>query len=266
MKVTTRNVEVQYGRKRVLDALDFDAEAGQLTAIVGPNGSGKSTLLKAICGDLPYSGSVTLNDFEVAKTPAWQMAALRGVLPQASNLAFPFTALEVVRIGLSTGTGAKQHAQATAALDRVGLYKYAEQLYQELSGGEQQRVQLARVLAQVWQPVKDDVPRWLILDEPVSSLDVAHQLEVMRLARDFSRAGGGVIAVMHDLNLTGLFSDKVVVLSEGQALAAGPTYKVMTDDVLSQAYACDLRVNAVPNGPAPFVLPHLTAYAAGAVN
>lgn len=178
------------------------------------------------------------------------------MLPQASTLAFPFHAIEVVRIGLTAGLGADHAGRAEAALARVGLQNYAHHFYQELSGGEQQRVQLARVLAQIWEPIADGGPRWLMLDEPVSSLDIAHQLQVMSLARSFAEAGGGVVAVMHDLNLTGLFADHVLIMADGQVLAAGSPAEVMTDEILSRTYGCSLNVNATPVGLAPFVLPH----------
>ncbi|MEM8654344.1 MAG: heme ABC transporter ATP-binding protein [Pseudomonadota bacterium] len=256
MTLVVQDLSVAYGRKEVLHGLSMNAQPGTLTAIVGPNGSGKSTLIKAICGDLPYHGSIHLNGIDVAQAKPWQMAAMRGVLPQASTLAFPFHAIEVVRIGLTSGMGADHAGRAEAALARVGLQHYAHRYYQELSGGEQQRVQLARVLAQIWEPVAQGGARWLMLDEPVSSLDIAHQLQVMSIARTFAQDGGGVIAVMHDLNLTGLFADHVLVMAEGRVLASGPPEDVMTNDILSCAYGCSLTVNATPVGTAPFVLPH----------
>ncbi|MEO0381805.1 MAG: heme ABC transporter ATP-binding protein [Pseudomonadota bacterium] len=256
MSLIAENLSVRYGRTQVLDGLNLIAQPGQFTAIVGPNGSGKSTLIKAICGDLHYEGTVRLNSIDVAKAKPWALSAVRGVLPQASTLAFPFHAIEVVRIGLSTGSSGAHHGLAEAALARVGLQGYAHRFFQELSGGEQQRVQLARVLAQVWDPVTDQGPCWLMLDEPVSSLDVAHQLQVMKIVLEYARAGGGVLAVMHDLNLTALFADYMVVMAEGAGRARGAPQDVMTDEVLSDAYGCALRVNTRPIGATPFILPH----------
>lgn len=256
MSLRATNIQVRHGRTEVLHRVSICARAGALTAIVGPNGSGKSTLLKAICGDMPYTGQVMLNGQDPKTLKPWDVASWRGVLPQASVLAFPFTAIEVVRIGLDSGPAAAKGHLAEEALARVGLSGFGGRFYQELSGGEQQRVQLARVLAQVWDPVLDGVPRWLILDEPVSSLDIAHQLEVMRVAQDYARAGGGVLAVMHDLNLTALFADHIVVLSAGHKRAEGPPSEVMTDPILSDAYGCPLRVNTVPADGRSFLLPH----------
>lgn len=245
MSLIAQEISVMLGRKQVLAGVSFAAEAGRLTAIVGPNGSGKTTLMRALTGDLPCNGRVTLGGREIATMTPEILARRRGVLQQATALSFPFTVAEVVRIGIET-RGERADALVSAALAAVDLAGFSGRLYQHLSGGEQQRVQLARVLAQVWQPLDDEGARWLMLDEPVSSLDIAHQLTVMRLAADYARRGGGVIAVMHDLNLTALLADHVVLLAAGEVLAQGSPAEVFTDTLLSRAYGCNLQVNTAP--------------------
>lgn len=256
MSLVAEDIRVSYGRREVLRGISLKAEAGDVTAIVGPNGSGKSTLLGAMTASLPYRGHVRLNGSDIGTLKPWELAAQRAVLPQASRLAFPFTVIEVVRLGLQSGTAGDRPEVPMQALTRVGLAHYADRSFQELSGGEAQRVMLARVLAQVWAPVEDGQPRWLLLDEPVSSLDIAHQLQVMEIARKFARDGGGVIAVMHDLNLTALYADRVAVLSGGERLAFGAPTDVLTDETLSRAYGCSLRVSVPPPCGVPFILPH----------
>ena len=253
------DITVSLGRTQVLHGLGFRAKPGQVSAIVGPNGSGKTTLLRAMTGDVPYGGTVTLNGRDTRDHKPWELAALRAVLPQSAVLAFPFTVIEVVRLGLQAGTSAMQTEIPMDALARVGLAHYADRFFQELSGGEQQRVHLARVMAQVWQPQQGGIPRWLLLDEPVASLDIANQLEVMDIARSYAAAGGGVVAVMHDLNLTAMFADHVAILAAGRCLAAGSPDQVMTDGILSKAYGCTLRVNTPPQTAATYVLPHSAA-------
>ncbi|EPX85716.1 heme ABC transporter ATP-binding protein [Salipiger mucosus] len=257
MRLETEDIGVRYGRHEALGGVNLRARAGEVTAIVGPNGSGKSTLLGAITGTLPHAGRVILNGRDVAGQKPWELAAQRAVLPQATRLAFPFEVLEVVRLGQQAGTAGGRANVPMQALARVGMAHYAERIFQDLSGGEAQRVMLARVLAQVWSPVEAGVPRWLLLDEPVASLDIAHQLQVMEIARDFARAGGGVVTVMHDLNLTALFADRVLVLSGGRPLAFGTPQEVLTDDTLSRAYGCTLKVSRPPErADMPYVLPH----------
>nr|WP_279578040.1 heme ABC transporter ATP-binding protein [Paracoccus versutus] len=251
------DIQVSLGRKQILHGVSVEARAGEITAIVGPNGSGKTTLMRSLTGELACRGAVTLNGHDIATLSPEELARRRAVLPQAAALSFPFTVAEVVRIGVEA-RGERADALVPAALAAVDLPGFSGRLYQELSGGEQQRVQLARVLAQVWQPLDADGPRWLMLDEPVSSLDIAHQLTVMRLAADYARAGGGVVAVMHDLNLTALFAQKLVLMSGGRVLCQGRPDEVLTDEALSSAYGCRLRVNAVPDSGI-WVLPHAAA-------
>lgn len=259
--LTAQDITVSYGHRPILHGVGFTARPGQLTAIVGPNGSGKTTLLRALTGEVGYGGDVTLNGQNIAKAKPWALAAMRGVLPQATPLAFPFTVAEVVRLGLSRGIEASHAELIPQALARVGLQGFGGRLYQELSGGEQQRTQLARVLAQVWHPVDDGQPRWLFLDEPVSSLDIGHQLQVMQIARDYADQGGGVVAVMHDLNLTAMFADSVALVCEGRILEQAAPDQVLRNDLLSRAYHCNLQVNTPP-AQGTFLLPHAATLAA----
>ncbi len=245
--LTTIDLCAALGGKPVLHDIGFTARPGQVTAIVGPNGSGKTTLLRALTGDLHYAGSAVLNGLEVAGAKPVTLAAIRAVLSQSTQLAFPFTVLEVVRLGLLSGIQTTAAANLPhQALSEVGLDGYAGRSFQELSGGEQARVHLARVLVQVWEPVGTAGPRWLFLDEPVASLDIGHQLQVMHLARRFADAGGGVVAVMHDLNLTAMFAAHVALLSQGRLAAQGRPEDVLTNARLSAAYGCQLRVNTAP--------------------
>ncbi|WP_416367845.1 heme ABC transporter ATP-binding protein [Tritonibacter mobilis] len=255
MTLHAQQISLSIGKKQILKDVTFKARAGALSAIVGPNGSGKSTLLKALVAELPSEGQISLNGRLLQDYAAWELASLRGVLPQAAHLAFPFTVLEVVRLGLMAGPEAQNTRLPFEALARVDLEGYAGRSYQELSGGEQQRVQLARVLAQVGAPMREGQPCWLFLDEPVSSLDIAHQLTVMDIARQFADGGGGVVAVMHDLNLTAMYADHVHVMTGGETAGAGTVADVLTDQRLSEVYGCDLRIGKVPADAAVFVLP-----------
>ncbi|WP_112801758.1 heme ABC transporter ATP-binding protein [Rhizobium sp. SYY.PMSO] len=257
--IEVSNLSVRLAGKTVVQDISFTAEAGTLTAICGPNGSGKTTTMKAVSGELAHGGAVHMNGAEIGGLAAWQLAEMRGVLPQASSISFPFTVREIVRMGLTSGRNRHpEQADRTAAeaLAAVDLAGFEGRFYQELSGGEQQRVQLARVLCQISEPVIDGRPCWLLLDEPVSSLDISHQLTIMTLARQFCRRGGGVIAVMHDLNLTALFADRMVLLKNGRLHAKGSVKDVLTDQHLQDVFGCNLRVNRVPADGAPFVLAH----------
>ena len=256
-------ISVAIGDKTIVSGVDFSVDAGEFVAIVGPNGSGKTTFLRALCGDLVHGGTVRMDGDDMRAMKPWQAASRRGVLPQATSLAFPFTVREVVRLGLLAGrSGASamdEQRLPELALARVDLAGFAGRFYQELSGGEQQRVQLARVLCQMWEPVLDGKARYLFLDEPVSSLDIKHQLIIMDIARDFARRGGGVVAVLHDLNLTAMYADRVMVMRGGKLAASGTPAAVLTDSLIEDVFDCRLRVGVPPAAGIPFVLPQ-TAY------
>ncbi|MDX3978185.1 heme ABC transporter ATP-binding protein [Shinella sp.] len=257
--IAAKNLTVSLSGKTIVHSVTLEAKAGQLTAIVGPNGSGKTTTMKALAGELPSKGEITINGHALHALEPWQLAVKRAVLPQAATIAFPFTVREIVRLGLTVGPN--RHAEhidaiTSEALAAVDLSGFAGRFYQELSGGEQQRVQLARVLSQIWEPVLDGEPCFLMLDEPVSALDIRHQLTIMQLARRYCENGGGVIAVMHDLNLTAMFADHMVMMRAGRIERSGPPAGVMTDDAMEAVFGCRMRINGVPATGVPFVLPH----------
>lgn len=254
------NIEVTLGRTPVLRGIDLSVPPGMLVAVIGPNGSGKTTLMRALSADLPFSGWATLHGLDIARAKPWELASLRGVLPQSSSLSFPFTVREIVRLGCRDGLDGDETV-VSAALDRVDLSGFEGRMYQELSGGEQQRVQLARVLCQVWSPVRDGRARYLFLDEPVSSLDIRHQLQIMNVARDFAKRGGGVLAILHDLNLTAMYADHVVLLKNGYRQAEGAPGDVITARNLREVYDCELTVGRTPPDGPVFVLPHGTSSA-----
>lgn len=257
----TKQLSVQLGSQAILENITFTAQPGQFCAIIGPNGSGKTTLMRALSGDIAFTGEARLHGLNIANAKAWEMAMLRAVLPQASNLSFPFTVREIVRLGLTTGVAEETNPSdpiqiSEQALNHVDLEGFGSRFYQELSGGEQQRVQMARVLCQVWQPVLQGKSRYLFLDEPISSLDIKHQIQIMGIARAYAARGGAVLAILHDLNLTAMFADALVLLDHGRVFAQGRPSDVLTTENLSQVYQYPLAVNTIPKKPSIFVLPH----------
>jgi iron complex transport system ATP-binding protein len=248
--IRLENLSVSLAGREVVSALSMTARAGALTAIIGPNGSGKTTTLRAISGERAYTGHIEISGRDLKALSAAEMALLRGVLQQSVSLGFPFKVREILEMGIVAGnvhSRAEAERIMAAALASVDLAGFDHRVATALSGGEQARMHMARILCQIASPVSDEgQPRWLFLDEPVASLDVRHQLAIMRLARDFARAGGGVIAVMHDLNLTAMFADHVVMLRGGRLQAAGTPADVFTPGQLADVYGCALSVRRVP--------------------
>ncbi|NJM54826.1 MAG: ATP-binding cassette domain-containing protein, partial [Verrucomicrobiae bacterium] len=203
--LSARDATVTRGGRLVLDGATLDLRPGRVVADPGPNGAGKSTLLKAISREWPLaSGAIKLDGLDIAGLSAATLSRHRAVVPQATPLAFPFTALEVVMLG-ATVPGFGLHtdqAPATNALAEVGLEGFVTRRYTELSGGERQRVTIARALCQLdMSPAPPDASKFLLLDEPASSLDPAQQVALLNLLRARAEFGLGVVLVLHDINL-----------------------------------------------------------------
>lgn len=252
------NIRVTAGGAPLLDGVSLALAAGEVVAIVGPNGAGKSTLLRALCGDVaPARGEVRLLGRPLRAWPVRALAQLRAVLPQHSTLAFAFTAREVVALGRAPHSGGaagpRDEAIAAEALGAVDAAHLADCWYTTLSGGEQQRVHLARVLAQIWEPVNEQ-PRFLLLDEPTSSLDLAHQHHTLATARQWARQGVGVAVVLHDLNLAAQYADRLVLLHAGRVAAEGSPERVLTPARIAEVFGLSVQVARHPALPGPLVL------------
>jgi iron complex transport system ATP-binding protein len=228
--------------RRLLDDVSVSFVPGAISLIVGPNGAGKSTLLRALCREVrPQAGEVCYGDCPLDQWTEPELARVRGVLSQAVELGFPLRVWEVVLMGryphFTGRPTSRDEAACEAAMKRVDVWDWAERDYLTLSGGERQRVQFARVLAQVWEPPPSGGSRYLLLDEPLTYLDIRHQLEFLAQIRALS-AGGDlvVVGVVHDLNLAARFGDHVVVMHEGRVLADGTPASVLTPEHIETAF------------------------------
>ena len=229
----------------LLEGVSVQVAPGEVVAVLGPNGAGKSTLLKVLCGDLlPASGVVLMGGRPLRLWDKKASAQVRAVLPQQSSLNFPFSALEVALMGRAPhqrGDVAADYAVARAALQEAGVDHLADRLYTTLSGGESQRVHLGRVLAQIWESV-DGAPRYLLMDEPTSSLDLAYQHHTL-----------GV--VLHDLNLAAQYADRILLLHAGRPVALGAPEQVLRADTIQDVYGMPIEVIPHPHIPCPLVIP-----------
>ena len=225
------------------DALQF--AAGAVTAIVGPNGAGKSTLMSVLTGQrTPTTGCVRLEGNNLFAWPSAELARIRASVAQQTEVAFNFTAREVVELGRyphHRQPHAIEAAIAQQAMQTTATQHLGHRTYESLSGGEKARIQLARALAQVWAPItfkSGATPaRWLLLDEPTSALDLQFQHRMLRLAAEWAHQHGlGVVAVLHDLNLALRYADRCVLLDAGRLVATGPTAEVLTPACIDQVW------------------------------
>lgn len=245
-------VSYEVGRARLLDDVSFEAERGELLAVVGPNGAGKSTLLRVLAGEAaPSSGAVHIEGQPIAEMRAIELARLRAALPQQTPTTFRFTAREVVSFGrmpwLNTPESAEDHEAVDQAMHLTEVASMGLQPFPTLSGGEQTLVSLARVLSQRTPLV--------LLDEPTSALDLRHQALVMDLLHDLTARGVAVIAVLHDLNLAATHAARVLLLHGGQVAACGPARDVLEASLLSDVFEHPVRVIEDPVEGNPLVLP-----------
>ncbi|MEG0822837.1 MAG: heme ABC transporter ATP-binding protein [Burkholderiaceae bacterium] len=239
----------------LLSDVSLSLAPGQVLAVLGENGAGKSTLLKRLAGDAPApglraSGQVRLAGRRIADWPIAQLARLRAVLPQRSELAFAFSALEVASFGRYPASrgwlGAADLAIAHAALELTDAAHLAERDVTTLSGGEAARVHLAAALAQLWE-TESDRPRFLLLDEPTAALDLAHQHHLLACASEFARGRGiGVLAILHDLNLAATYAHSVLVLRGGRVLAQGTPEAVFNAATIRSGFGVAARVMPHP--------------------
>ncbi|OAF08450.1 heme ABC transporter ATP-binding protein [Bradyrhizobium centrolobii] len=242
------------GRATLLDAVDLTVTAGEMVAIIGPNGAGKSTLLRLLSGDLrPSQGEVRLKQRDIRSFTPRELAGHRAMLSQHVNVTFPFTVEEIVLMGAGDRPR-EAGGLVDAALHEVGLAHFRERQLPTLSGGEQQRAHFARVLVQLACGEVAHGPGLLLLDEPTSSLDLRHQIDLVEAARRRATAGTAVIAILHDLNLAIRFADRLVVLNGGRLAADGPRADVVTRETIRDIFEIDAVVHQAEDG-VPYVLP-----------
>ncbi len=253
--IAARSLTKRAGQATLVDAIDVSVSAGEMVAIIGPNGAGKSTLLRLLSGDIkPDTGELQLKGRSIRAYTPRELAAHRAVLSQHINVTFPFTVEEIVLMGAGDRGGREAAALVEAALHEVGLQGFRYRQLPTLSGGEQQRAHFARVLVQLACGEAAHGPGLLLLDEPSSSLDLRHQIDLVEAARRRAANGTTVVAILHDLNLAIRFADRLVVLCGGKVAADGDRNTVVTPGLIRDIFEIDAVIGRSDDG-APYLLP-----------
>lgn len=242
------NLSTGYRRRAIVKSVSLPAlEAGGVYSLIGPNAAGKSTLMRALAGLQPATGSVTLDGVELIGQPLAEWARRVTYMPQSLPRGVSLNVLESVisalratpMAGITSGDEVKRYA--VEVLERVGIVELALRNLGQLSGGQRQLVSLAQVLVRK--------PRVLLLDEPISALDLKHQLSVMRLVHEIARERAMIVlVVLHDLNVAARWTDGIVMLSQGELVAQGTPVDAITPETLAQVYGVDARVEQCARG------------------
>ena len=252
--LVVRDASFSYPDGFALHNINLLISAGEMVGLLGPNGCGKTTLLKLASGVLtPAKGEVLFDGANLGGLSRKQVAQRVAVVPQQFNIPFAYTAGEVVLLGRTPFVRAlsdeseKDRRIAAAALELTGMSPFTNRHFNELSGGERQKVVLAMALAQE--------PRLLLLDEPTAHLDINHQVEIMELVRKLNRDRSvTVVAAMHDLNLAAFYFDRLVLLDRGSIFADGSPAEVITKDIVQQVFSATVEVGRHPRAPVPHIV------------
>lgn len=241
----------------LLDDINLALQPGAILGLAGPNGAGKSTLLKIIAGDIqPSAGELILGERPLHDWSLQERARHVAFLPQLSLLNFPYTVEEVILLGRTPHTSGREIDREILerVLQLTDTNALRHRLYTQLSGGEKQRTQLARVFAQVWGE-ESLAGRLLLLDEPTSALDLAHQQQMLSAVHLLARRGCAVVLVIHDLNLAASIADQILVLDGGRQVALGAPRQIFTQDLFKQVFQVDVTIGSHPQQGFPMIIP-----------
>ncbi|HEV9035362.1 MAG TPA: heme ABC transporter ATP-binding protein [Puia sp.] len=246
------------GGKPVIQEITTGFAPGMLHVIVGPNGSGKSTFLKAFSGEWPLAaGEITYDGEPLRQLTPTALSRRRAVMSQLPELHFPLRVDDIVMMGRYPHFSFRPSRHDTgicrAAMERLSILNLAARDYLTLSGGERQRVQFARALTQIWDP-PDKGSRYLFLDEPVSSLDIRYQHQLLESVRVLVGQNIVIVAILHDLNLALQYADRILFLKEGRIAAEGPAPEVVRPELIREVFGVESHVLQNPFGPQPVIV------------
>jgi len=254
----TENISFSVGKKQILKNVSASFLAGEFNMILGPNGSGKSSFLKIFSGEInKFQGTVFYDDKKIKELRKEELAKKRAVMSQQADLGFPLLVEEVVMMGryphFTFNPNKKDIAICNEVIERMNLVEFKERNYLTLSGGEKQRVQYARVLAQVWEKPTDGY-RYLFLDEPLNSLDISYQHEFLQAAVELIKDHTVLIAVMHDINLAAHYADNLFFLKEGELVVHGKPKDILSAGMIEKVFNIKTTVIENPVTGKPLII------------
>jgi iron complex transport system ATP-binding protein len=258
MMLRTENISFSVGKKQILKNVSASFLPGEFNMILGPNGSGKSSFLKIFSGEInKFQGTVLYDDKKIKELRKEELAKKRAVMSQQADLSFPLLVEEVVMMGryphFTFNPNKKDIAICNEVIERMNLVEFKERNYLTLSGGEKQRVQYARVLAQVWEKPTDGY-RYLFLDEPLNSLDISYQHEFLQVAVELIKDHTVLIAVMHDINLAAHYADNLFFFKEGELVVHGKPKDILSAGMIEKVFNIKTTVIENPVTGKPLII------------
>ena len=241
MSITANNISLSYKDKDILKNIDIEIKKGEIITILGPNGAGKSSLLNIISGEIDINkGEVYYEDSRLSELNIQERAYMRSVMSQSQPIVFDFSVREIVEMGwLDKGNlrySDNMNLAISGVLNDCDIQHLENRKFNTLSGGEQRRVHFARSLIQLWRASDNKDSRYLLLDEPTANLDLFHQINLMKMLKELSKDGVGILVILHDLNLAFKYSDKIAMIKNGSIIAYNEPKKIIDQNILSEVY------------------------------
>ena len=256
--LSIKNISYSVGKKEIVKNISVDFLPGEFTMILGPNGSGKSTFLKLFSGEIKAKeGTIFYLDTKISELKKEALAKVRAVMSQQPELGFPLTVDEVVMMGryphFTFNPGKKDEAICNEVIEQMNISELKDRNYLTLSGGEKQRVQFARVLAQIWE-MPSHGHRYLFLDEPLTNLDINYQQEFLTIARSLTKTDTVLVAVMHDVNLAVQYADKLIFLKDGVMVSYGNPLDILSEELIKNVFDVDTKIITNPVSGLPLMV------------
>ena len=252
MTINISSVDLNYGEVQILKNIDFKIKPGKIVSIVVPNGAGKSSLLNVISGNIePSNGEVFYNGVPLQDITIMERAAIRSVMGQHNHVVYDFSVQDILEMGwisqnLSSPNNNRFESNLKSNFEECYLSDLLNRKFNKLSGGEQRRVHFARGMMQLNNSINLQHPKYFLLDEPISSMDIYFELHVMEIIRKIANTGIGVLIIIHDLNLASKFSDEIILMAKSKVIKAGIPSKVFEEKTLSDVYGLEMKISNDP--------------------
>ncbi len=255
--IKAEKLSFNLGCKKLVDQVDLEIRPGELLAVVGPNGAGKSSLLKVLTGEHEHQqGTISINNKNMRHYKRDELARTRSVVNQHTEVSFPFSLRNIIAMGRHPHRSNQDvdNQVIDEAMRMAEVREFTDRIFNTLSGGEQQRGQMARAIAQIL-PIGSDSKRYILLDEPISNMDLSHQHGTLNYLKKLTEQQVGVLIVIHDLNLASLYADRIAVMHKAKLKLVGTPSEIITTELLENVFRLKADISVHPKYECPMISP-----------